>query len=78
MMAGNVNGAVRGAVFWDVDGAVRRTVDWAVFWAVNDVVYWDVRGAVWRAVRDVKHPALQDFLRSCTLPAGVETEGYDG
>ena len=73
----DVNGAVGRAldraVFWTVDRDVVDAVTWEVSDALTGAVWRavdrDVYGAVFWAVYDVKHPALQDFLRSCTCGA---------
>ena len=41
--------------YWAVDGEA--------YWAVSDAVYWAVNEAGNRAVCDVEHPTLKDFLR---------------
>lgn len=70
-VTGAVHRAVTIAVYWAVDGAgaADSTVSRAVVRAVDRAMHRVVHQDVWWAVRDVKHPALKDFLRSCTCGA---------
>jgi hypothetical protein len=78
--------AVDCEVFWAVNLVLSDAVYETVGETLGETGIEPVSGAVGVAVgravfqsqNEPEHPALQDFLRSCSLPAGVETGSYDG